>query len=531
MHAIATPVNHDRESPWRPPLTKILATVGPSISHPDVIQKMMENGARLFRLNFSHGTFDEHKMRHDMIRMVSKETRTSVAILGDLSGPKIRVTKVGPNGIMLRPGQDVVIRVDQESAVEGEVPVLGATYPNVAREVDPGDRVLINDGAIRMLCVEKGKGEIRCRVTTGGKVTTGKGINLPDSELTIPALTEHDWRCVDWAVEHELDYVALSFVRSAEDVKELKDYLSKLCTPSGCGWPLRDEGESCIPIVAKIETPQAVERIDAVLEHCDAIMVARGDLGVEMDVATVPISQKRLIEAAHRQGKPAIVATQMLESMIKSATPTRAEVSDVANAILDGADCVMLSAETAVGRYPHVAVETMRRVACATENYWREEPPEAMPRFQTTQSTVIGAAVAHGAWHISRDVDATLIVVWSQRGSGARLLSRNNFNVPIVAFSSDLKAVRRMNLLYGVYPICMDEVPEHRSDFARVVDKLVLERGLARRGDPMLLLGAKPLDAKGSLNTVAVRYAGDLVSDEELEAMPGEPAAFADANL
>jgi len=530
MHATTMPQNEEVGAPWRPPLTKILATVGPSISHPDVIQKMMENGARLFRLNFSHGSFEEHKSRHDMIRMVSKATRTSVAILGDLSGPKIRVTKVKPAGIVLKPGQDVLIRVDTPEAEDGTVPVLGATYSNVAREVSPGHRVLINDGHIRTLCVEKRKGEIRCRVTTGGLVTTGKGINLPDSDLTVPALTEHDWRCVDWAVEHGLDYLALSFVRSPDDVRELSSYLSKVCTPEVCGWPMREDGESRIPIVAKIETPQAVDRIDAILDECDGIMVARGDLGVEMDVATVPISQKKLITAAHDHGKPAIVATQMLESMIKSATPTRAEVSDVANAILDGADCVMLSAETAVGRYPHVAVETMRRVAIATESLWREQPRAAMPPGRGRASGVVAAAVAHGAWHVAHDVDARLIVVWSQRGSGARLLSRNNFNVPIIAFSADVKSVRRMNLLYGVYPIWMGEVPEHRSDFATVVDRLVLERGLAQRGDPMLLLGGKPLDAPKSLNTLAVRFAGDLIGEGEIQES-AEPTALADANL
>lgn len=529
MHAHSLPENHDADTPWRPPLTKILATVGPSISHPEVIQRMMENGARLFRLNFSHGTFDEHKSRHDMIRMVSKATRTSVAILGDLSGPKIRVTKVKPSGIVLKPGQDVIIRVDTPEAVDGPEPVLGATYSNVAREAAPGHRVLINDGDIRMLCVEKGKGEIRCRVTTGGLVTTGKGINLPDSELSVPALTEHDWRCVDWSVEHGLDFLALSFVRAPDDVKELRDYLTKVCTPETCGFGMRDRAECVIPIIAKIETPQAVERIKPILEHCDGIMVARGDLGVEMDVSTVPVSQKRLIKVAHEHGKPAIVATQMLESMIKSATPTRAEVSDVANAILDGSDCVMLSAETAIGRYPHVAVETMRRVACSTEAHWREEPPAAASPGIVHEASAIGAAVAHGAWHISQDVGAELIVVWSQRGSGARLLSRNNFNVPIIAFSSDLKAVRRMNLLYGVYPIWMQQVPEHRSDFARIVDRLVLERNLARRGDPMLLLGGKPLDAPGSLNTLAVRRAGDLVPSEEINEAPAE--VLADANV
>ncbi len=521
--------NADAGAPWNPALTKILATVGPSVTHPDIIQKMMESGARLFRINFSHGSFDEHLTRINMIRMVSRSTKTSVAIVGDLSGPKIRVTKVPDHGIQLRPGQDCIIRVDTAEAADGDVPVFGATYANVATECALGHRVLINDGAVRMLCVEKNAGEIRCRVTTGGLVTSGKGINLPDSELTVPALTEHDWNCVAFGIEHQLDYFAMSFVRSGDDVRKLREHMLDVCNRDACGLPLDDSNISRIPIIAKIETPQAVERIDDILQYADAIMVARGDLGVEMDIASVPVSQKKLIRAAHDHGKPAIVATQMLESMISSPIPTRAEVSDVANAILDGADTVMLSAETAVGRYPHLAVETMRRVARCTEDYWRETPHVDTFPGKGRFAREITPAVAHGAFQIAADIDASLVVVWSERGAAARYLSRNNFSVPIIAFSSDVKAVRRMNLLYGVFPIWMREVPEHRSNFAEIVDHMVISRGLINRGEPMLLLGAKPLDAPGSVNTVAVRIAGALTPEGAED--PGAREELADANL
>ena len=529
MHAVAPPTNNAESAPWKPPLTKILATVGPAISHPDIIQKMMESGARLFRINFSHGEFDEHLTRINMIRMVSKSIRTSVAILGDLSGPKIRVTKVPDAGIRVRPGQDIIIRTNTDAATNGDEPVFGATYPNVATECEPGHRVLINDGSIRTLCVEKTDGQIKCRVTAGGLVTTGKGINLPDSELTVPALTEHDWNCVDFALQNHLDFLAMSFVRSGDDVETLRKQLVKRCDLQTCGLPLDDEHTPRIPIVAKIETPQAVNRIEDILEHADAIMVARGDLGVEMDLASVPISQKRLIRIAHEFGKPAIVATQMLESMIDKPTPTRAEVSDVANAILDGADCVMLSAETAVGRYPHLAVETMRRVSCATEDYWRTSEHGDPHPGKGRHFSEITPAVAHGAYQIARDINARLIVCWSERGAGARFLSRNNFDAPILAFSSDLKAVRRMNLLYGVYPIWLREVPEHRSDFAEIVDHMVIARGLVKRGDRLILLGAKPLDQKGSMNTLAVRVAGDLTPEDAVDNFP--KSQLADANL
>jgi pyruvate kinase len=529
MHAIAPPTNPERDAPWTPPLTKILATVGPSISHPDIIQKMMESGARLFRINFSHGAFDEHLARINMIRMVSKSTRTSVGIIGDLSGPKIRVTNVPGNGIRVRPGQDIVIRSDTETASPQDTPVFGATHPNVTTECEIGHRVLINDGNIRSLCVDKSDREIRCRVTTGGLITSSKGINLPDSDLTVPALTEHDWRCVDFGIEHDVDFFAMSFVRSGKDIVELRDHLTRSCTLETCGLPLDDEHTPRIPIIAKIETPQAVRNIDEILQHTDAIMVARGDLGVEMDIASVPVSQKRLIAAAHRHGKPAIVATQMLESMIESPSPTRAEVSDVANAILDGADCVMLSAETAVGRYPHLAVETMRRVACETEDYWRSLKHENTHPGKGMHSHEIAPAVAHGAYQIAQDIDAKLIACWSERGTSARFLSRNNFESPILAFSSNLKAVRRMNLLYGVFPIWLSEVPEHRSEFAEIVDTMVTARNLIKRGDRIILLGAKPLDLKGSMNTLAVRVAGDLVPEDAVDSFP--KPALADANL
>lgn len=517
-HALETlPANAERNRPWRPPLTKIMATVGPSITHPDVVEKMIDNGARIFRLNFSHGTFDEHLIRLKIIRETSKRMRRSVSVVGDLSGPKIRTLKTPDEGINVRTGQDVIIDSKVKQCTPGDVPVLGATYEQVASETKAGNRVLIADGAIRMLCIDADGSKITCRVINGGTITTGKGINLPDATLSIPALTPHDWNCIEWAVENSIDYLAMSFVRSGGEVKELADHLRSVCSfeRNGTGLDASDRS-SYIPIIAKIETPQAVEHIQDIIEIADGLMVARGDLGVEMDNATVPVIQKKLVRVAHDNGKPVIVATQMLESMITSPTPTRAEVSDVANAILDGADAVMLSAETAVGKYPHLAVDTMRRVALATEAKWREEGASPMPPKLGIQTQERIPALAHGAWHIARDIDAKLIVAWSQLGAGVRYLSRNNFQVPILGFSTDIHAVRRMNLLYGVYPILMREAPEHRSQFANVVDEIVLELGLVQPNEPMVLLGGKPLDAPGTLNTIAVRNAGELrVSTDE----------------
>jgi pyruvate kinase len=501
----------DKTGPWRPPLTKILATVGPSIAHPDVVERMIQNGATLFRLNFSHGSFDEHHARLSIIRGVAAQMGVPVAVLGDLSGPKIRCRRVPEPGIRVRPGQDVILRADLDECVDGEVPQIAATYPNVATEVKPGHRVLINDGHIRMLCVDADGERAQCRVTVGGLITTGKGVNMPDSDLTIPALTDKDWACVEWGVEHRLDYFAMSFVRKGEEVRRLRARLDEVCTHEVCGTGLYGkDAAATIPIISKIETPQAIDNIDDIIEASDGIMVARGDLGVEMDVATVPMIQKRLVQKTHEWGRICIVATQMLESMVSSATPTRAEVSDVANAILDGADAVMLSAETAVGNYPHLAVDTMRRVAIATEEGLREDAAEPNPPKRGQQLRRMIPALAHGAWHMARDINAQLIVCWSQKGGMARYLSRNTFRVPILAFSSDPRAVRRMSMLYGVFPIYLAAPPEHRSEFAELVDKIVLERSLVQKGDPVILLAGKPLDRPGTVNTVAIRYAGEF---------------------
>ncbi|GAB4554810.1 MAG: pyruvate kinase [Phycisphaerales bacterium] len=474
---------------------------------------MIEAGCSLFRLNFSHGDFDAHKRRLELVRRLSYQLNIPLTVLGDLPGPKLRVGKVPEGGIMLTQGQEVLIRTDIEESRDGDVPLLVSDYEKIVDEVHPGHRVLINDGAVRMLATASGPEGLRCSVMTGGLVTTRKGINLPDSELSVPAVTERDWEIVDWAVKNHVDYLALSFVRKADEVLTLKRGLRQRCEGDKCGSELSAAlTDSSIPVIAKMETPQAVDRMDAIIEAADGIMVARGDLGVEMDVADVPDVQKRLVRACHSVGKPCIVATQMLESMIENANPTRAEVSDVANAIYDGADCVMLSGETAVGKHPILAVETMTRVALATEAALRrEETPEPTVPQALRKKRELIPALAHGAWHMANDVGAQLIIIWSQQGGGARYLSRHNFQVPVLAFSSNGPAVRRMNLLFGVFPVLWIDVPSHRSEFAELVDRLIVDMGWVERGAPVVLLGGKPLDKPGSINTVALRYAGEMI--------------------
>jgi pyruvate kinase len=493
--------------PSRASLTKILATLGPASEDEKVLTKLVESGARLFRLNFSHGDFASHLKRLSVVRSVSAAMGVPLAVLGDLQGPKIRVGTMPDEGIDVEPGTEVVISASATTfSMRGTTPVLPTTYPQMVREVAPGQRVLINDGAIRMLAVETSASgdELRCVVKIGGKITSKKGINLPDSVLSIRALSDRDWECAQWALRNDLDFLALSFVRTGDDVAELNRRLAECHGPDADPTPM--------PVIAKIETPQAVKNIDDILNHAAGIMVARGDLGVEMDLAQVPVVQKRLVARAHDFGKPCIVATQMLESMIFAASATRAEVSDVANAILDGADAVMLSGETAVGKYPALAVETMRRVAIATEDAIREMPPTARPPVvaQTKRDTV--AALAHGAWVMARDIGAEIIAVWTQTGGTARHLSRNGFRCPILAFSTDERSVRCMNLLYGVMPHLRTTLPKHRFDFATMVEVIVLEDQWAEPGDRMVLLAGVPFDRPGGANTVALRVVGDITA-------------------
>lgn len=491
-----TPTTH------RPSLTKILATLGPASEDERTLAKLVEAGVRLVRLNFSHGDLDGHARRLEVVRRASSAMGIPLAVVGDLQGPKIRVGNAPDEGIDVQAGEHVVVSPTAESSNrDSEGAVLSTTYPAMVREVQPGHRVLINDGAVRMLALDNAGGILRCVVNVGGRISSRKGINLPDSTLSVPALSERDWACARWAAAQGVDFLALSFVRRAEDVSELKRRLEDMGGRAGD-----------IPVIAKIETPQAVANIDEILDKSDGIMVARGDLGVEMDLAAVPVVQKRLASRAHDFGKPCIVATQMLESMISSASATRAEVSDVANAILDGADCVMLSGETAVGKYPVLAVETMRRVALATEQAMRDAPSPPRPPTLAQSRREVVAALAHGAWVMARDVGAEVIAAWTQTGGTARQLSRHPFRVPILAFSTDEQSVRRMNLLGGVMPFLHDRFPKHRFEFATIVEQIVLDGGWAEPGDRMVLLAGIPFDRPGGANTVAIRVVGDLTA-------------------
>lgn len=497
----------DRGDHPRPVLTKIIATIGPASSAPDIVSKLIEAGVSIFRLNFSHGTREDHAQRVRTIRDVSRDLSRPVAIMGDLQGPKIRVGQVAEGGVNVQTGSTVIFqRATMIAKVTSTPHVFSSTYEHLLDDVEPGQRLLVNDGAVRMLIVAKHGDRIECSATLGGLITSGKGINLPDTPVSATAITERDWDNTQWAIETGLDFLALSFVRDAEDVTTLRHGIHQRerqfrehATP---------QAASQLRIIAKIELPSAIAHIESILDASDGIMVARGDLGVEMDPAKVPVIQKMLIQRSDCWGKPCIVATQMLESMINSPAPTRAEASDVANAIFEGADAVMLSGETAVGKYPVLAVENMRRIAECTEAHLTSLPQKPSPPQKLIESRYRTAALAHGAWTIAQDIAAKFIVVWSQQGGGARYLSQNHFCIPIIAISSDDRAARQMQLLRGVVPLRM-EPPESLTHFTHMVDAYLLETGWASEGDPCILIAGMPIGVTGSTNRLAIHNIGD----------------------
>ena len=494
----------------RPPtLTKILATIGPASESPEMIRRLIRAGVDTFRFNFSHGTFDEHEKRLAAVRAAADELGYPIGALADLPGPKIRTTLVPDDGFMLEPGQDIEIRLGVDEAfVEGSTLVLGCTLDNVVTETQPGQRVLINDGAIRMLAVERRDDSLRCRVVVGGRVTSKKGINLPETDLSVPALTERDWEIAEFAFDRGFDFLALSFVSRPDELTQLRDRMwQKAIDAVG----RESAGSRFLPVYAKVEKPQALACIDDIVEAADGIMVARGDLGVEMDIASVPVAQKKILEACERIGKPSIVATQMLETMIDSAIPTRAEASDVANAVFDGADAVMLSGETAVGKHPGLVVETMRRIIAFAEAGGAVAHRVSKPPTQFGDRFELTAALTRSASRAAQDLDAAAVACWSEHGGTALYLSQNDFPVPIVAYSSSERTVRRMTLMRGVVPVHAEPPaePGQLAAWNRLVDRDLVTWKIAKAGDWAVLLAGRPLGVAKRTNTLAVHRVGE----------------------
>ena len=500
----------DENRPF-PSRTRILATLGPATDDPEVLDRIVEAGARIFRLNFSHGGVEEHRRRIKAVRQLEQELGTPLAIMGDLPGPKIRVIQVPEGGIEVSPGEDVLFERSLDGACEpaaGDRPVrLSCTWQGMVDCVHPGQRVLINDGAIRLLATEVMDDSLLCRVTAGGLITSHKGVNLPDSKLDIEVPTDRDREMACWAIDHDVDLIAMSFVRAGEEVESLREVMRSHMGADCADRPL--------PIVAKIEVPQGVQKAQEIIAAADAVMVARGDLGVEMDLARVPIIQKRLLSLARALDRPCIVATQMLQSMIESPIPTRAEASDVAGAIFDGADAVMLSGETAVGAYPVVAVETMRRIGDEMENWMQAEGlslDQSISLQLESHAQDDSQTLVAGIWSTAEASQARCIVVYSEWGTWSRLISRSTRPIPILAYTRRQKVVRQMLLCRGVTPEVMDVIPDE-AVLTRDVQQRLHHAGWLEAGDAVLVVMGRPLESSINSTRMTVHR---LVEEPEL---------------
>ena len=469
--------------------TKIVVTIGPACSWPGAIAELINSGADILRINFSHGNPDQHLEFLRAARSAAKECDWSVAVMGDLCGPKIRLADFTEAPRMVKPGEKLTfVRV----ADSDEAAALTTTYPGLVDDVCVGHRLLINDGNIATEVESKTEESFTCICRSGGLIQPGQGVNLPDTAISSGSLTEKDLADLDWAVENQLDFVALSFVRHSDDVVAARELLRAV--------------KSDIKLIAKIEKPQALDDLDAIIGQADGVLVARGDLGVEIDMARVPLVQKDIIHRCQAAGKAVIVATQMLSSMITSQIPTRAEVSDVANAIFDQADAVMLSGETAIGAHPSLAVQTIERIARVSEEF-QDTHNSAVPTLDLDLLPRSQAALARGVHRIATEARCALVVVWSQSGATAGLLSKTRIGVPIVALSSEAAVCRRMSLDYGVIPWRMD-LPKDPGDLLPELDGLIQKNEWAKPGDNILVVTGHPLGTPTTTDTIQLYCLG-----------------------
>jgi pyruvate kinase len=467
---------------------KIVCTVGPTSREPAMLEALIRAGMDVARLNMSHGDADFHRENIRRIRQLTEQLGKPVAILADLQGPKLRVGAMPPEGVPLVPGETLILTTEPIVGAVGRVPVQ---YERLPEAVKPGDRVLIDDGLLELKVTGVQGSEIQTQVVTGGVLMSNKGLNLPRAALSIPAITEKDREDLKFALDEQVDWVALSFVRTAEEVLEIKGLIREL---SPLGRPT--------PVIAKIEKPEAIDNIDAIIAAADGIMVARGDLGIEMSTEAVPMVQKTIIHKCNQAGKPVITATQMLDSMIRNPRPTRAEASDVANAILDGSDAIMLSGETAAGKYPVLAVETMARIACETEI-----AQAALPRRQIAAHAPrvrsVALAVAHASVDTATDLNAAAIVAPTVSGETACTIARFRPPCPIVAVTPSPITQRQLVLVWGVYPILAarsDSTDQVLGDAVEAAQ----QRGYVNEGDIIIITGGSVGYGVGTTNLMKV---------------------------
>jgi len=467
---------------------KIVCTMGPAVESVEKITELINAGMNMARLNLSHGGYEEHQARLDSVRAVAKKANKAVAILIDLQGPKIRLAKFSDGPHELVRGDIFTITTDE---VAGSKERVGTTYKGLPGDCRPGDKIMIDDGKVTVEVIEVKKNDVITKVIQPGMVSNNKGINLPGVAVSVPALSEKDIADLRWGLKAGADFIALSFVRNAADIKDVHKIM--------------DEEGKRVPVIAKIEKPQAVENLQEIVDAFDGIMVARGDLGVELPIEDVPMVQKRCITLARESAKPVIVATQMLDSMISNSQPTRAEATDCANAVLDGADALMLSGETSVGDFPIEAVKIMARIIERTEEVALDQIPP-LKHSPTTK----GGAITKAATEVGLTVGAKFLVAFTQSGDSARRMSRLRSPIPMLALTPDLGTYNRLALSWGVESM-VTAVVNHTDEMVMQVDTLLIESKRVNIGDLVLIVAGSPPGIPGSINAMRVHKIGDAV--------------------
>ena len=469
---------------------KIVCTLGPAVNTPERIRALVDAGMDVARMNLSHGSYADHEHVYRMVRKASDESGHGVGIFADLQGPKIRLGRFANGPQVLQHGQEFTITTRD---VPGDATICSTTYDGLPGDVSAGDPILIDDGKVRLEVVSVDDTDVRTRVKVAGPVSNNKGINLPGVPVSVPALSEKDVEDLRWALHLTVDFIALSFVRSAADAEDVRKVMR--------------EEKVFLPVIAKIEKPQAIDNIEEIVDAFDGFMVARGDLGVECPLEDVPFLQKQVIEVARRHAKPVIVATQMLESMISSPRPTRAEASDVANAVLDGADAVMLSGETSVGEFPIETVETMGRIIASTEDHGlaRMAAIDWQPRTR-------GGVIAKAAAEVAQRVGARYLVAFTTSGDSARRLSRYRGPLPTLAFTPVPVVRSQLALSWGVETF-LGEAVEHTDEMVRQVDEHLLRIKRVEEGDLVVIIAGSPPGIPGSTNALRIHRMGDAIHE------------------
>ncbi|MCL6634747.1 MAG: pyruvate kinase [Peptococcaceae bacterium] len=473
--------------------TKIVCTIGPASDSVEVIKRLLLAGMNVARLNFSHGTHEEHARRISNVRRAAGEVGKNVAIMLDTKGPEIRLGYFQEEPVTLAEGEEVTLTTEDIKGDKTRIPV---NYPGLPADVRPGDTILVADGLIALKVLSASGKEIRCRVVNGGELSSQKGVHVPGVPVNLPAVTSKDVEDIKFGVEHRLDFIAASFVRKAADVLAIRQILEE----AGAG----------LDIIAKIESREAINNLDEIIKVADGVMVARGDLGVEIPAEEVPLLQKAIIERCNRAGKPVVTATQMLESMIHNPRPTRAEASDVANAIFDGTDAVMLSGETAAGKYPVEAVETMARIARRAEAALHYEEMLGKKRSVSPQRTVTDA-ISYATCATAQDLGAAAIITSTESGHTAKMVSKYRPRAPIVAVTPHARVLRKLALVWGVQPLLVG-VRNNTDEMMAAAIEVSLSAGLIKGGDLVVITAGVPVGVHGTTNLIRVHTVGDILA-------------------